>query len=148
MKKNCSGLTIIELLIATTVFLTATVGLVYSYLKCMELADLGRNSSLAIQAIKSKIEDIKNTDFAAVTPTFDNTTFTAPGITNGRGVVYINATSSIHLLQIKVVFCWRQQNGRIIGEDRDLDGVLDAGEDKNANGEIDSYAQAITNIYG
>lgn len=147
MRPNKRGMTLIEILIATVIFLVAIVGLVYSYLKCMELADLGRNSSLAMQAIESKVEDIKNTPFASIYSTYNNATFTTSAITNGRGVVYID-NSNAHFYQIKVVFCWKQQNGRVIGEDTNLNGSLNAGEDKNGNGQIDSYAQIITYIYG
>lgn len=130
---------------AAAVFLIAVVGIVYSYLKCLELQDFGRCVSIATQAVKSKIENIKNTSFSSIYATYNNTTFTANGL-NGRGVVYVNNSNS-KLLQIKVVFCWKQPNGRLVGEDSNLNGVLDAGEDKNANGQIDSYVQITTNIF-
>lgn len=138
--------TLVETLVATGVFLIATIGIMYSYLKCLELTEIGRNASIAVQAVKNEMEDIKNSNFTTLYATYNNATFTAAGI-NGKGVVYVD-NSNPALLQVKVVFCWQQQNGRLIGEDADLDGVLDAGEDKNGNGQIDSYVQIQTNIYG
>lgn len=41
--------------------------------------------------------------------------------------------------------CYREKN-RIIGEDANLNGVLDAGEDDNENGELDSPAHIETVI--
>lgn len=143
---NHKGVTLPELMIAAVVFLVAIVGILYSYLKFMELQDMGRNVSIATQAVRNKMENIKNTDFAMLFATHNNTTFTVAGI-NGRGVVYVN-TANPALVQIKVVFCWRQPNGRLVGEDTNLNGALNAGEDQNGNGQIDSYAQVTTNIFG
>jgi hypothetical protein len=42
--------------------------------------------------------------------------------------------------KIRIVACWRNQNGRVIGEDKNLNGTLDAGEDLDGNGLIDSPA--------
>ncbi|MBI5554451.1 MAG: prepilin-type N-terminal cleavage/methylation domain-containing protein [Elusimicrobia bacterium] len=42
------------------------------------------------------------------------------------------------LLEVVITVCWRAKDGRIIGEDTNLNGVLDAGEDMNANSELDS----------
>ncbi len=138
--------TMAELLVASCIFLIAVVGIVYSYLKCMELAEIGRNASLAVQEVRTKMEEIKAANFSTVLATYNNTTFNVNNL-NGKGVIYINNTNP-DLLVIKVVFCWKQQGGRLIGEDADLDGVLDAGEDKNANGQLDSYVQVVTNLYG
>lgn len=48
------------------------------------------------------------------------------------------------LLRVKAVICWKDKN-RVFGEDQNLNGVLDAGEDINKNGEIDSpcYAETV-----
>ena len=113
----------------------------------MELEELGRNSQLALSAINSEIEDIKNTDFNTIVATYDNATFSAPAGLTGIGKVYID-DSNPELFVVKVLFCWRQSNRRIIGEDTNLNGTLDAGEDKNANNQLDSYVQVQTQIFG
>ena len=55
--------------------------------------------------------------------------------------------SNPDLLHVSVVFCWKQPNGRVLGEDKDLDGQLDVGEDMNSNGRLDSIVQIETYIY-
>jgi len=49
------------------------------------------------------------------------------------------------LLQATVSVCWRQKN-RVIGEDKNLNGALDAGEDANGNKIIDSPVELTTLI--
>ena len=143
---NSKATTMIELVVATGVFLIAVTGILYSYLECLQLQDLGRNISITTAAVKNKIEEIKNANFSSIYTTYNNTTFMATGVT-GKGVIYVN-NSNPDLLVIKVVFCWKQPNGRVIGEDKNLNGILDAGEDANGSGQIDSYVQVSTQIYG
>ena len=147
MIRNNKGLSLPEIMVASVVFILATVGILYSYLKCMELQDVGRNVSIVTQAVRNKMENIKNSTFSTLSATYNNTTFTTAGIT-GRGVVYVDAVTDPNLVQVKIAFCWKQPNGRVIGEDTNLNGVLNAGEDKNANGQIDSYVQITTKIFG
>ena len=49
------------------------------------------------------------------------------------------------LLDVHVAACWTTR-GRTVGEDRNCNGMLDAGEDVNGNGVIDSPAMASTRI--
>lgn len=73
----------------------------------------------------------------------------APSVSDFRGRVYVNnihpgtTASTTNLLRAKVVICWKDKGG-IIGEDKNLNGALDAGEDINGNGEIDSPCQLET----
>jgi hypothetical protein len=61
-------------------------------------------------------------------------------------VVYMNDVNP-DLLEITISVCWRQ-GGRVMGEDTDLDGNLDAGEDKSSplNGIIDSPVELVTRV--
>ena len=147
MIQNNKGLSLPEIMVASVIFIIATVGILYSYLKCMELQDLGRNVSIVTQAVRNKMENIKNSTFNTLNATYNNVTFTTAGI-NGRGVIYIDDVTDPSLVQVKIAFCWKQPNVRVIGEDTNLNGVLNAGEDKNANGQIDSYVQITTKIFG
>ncbi|MBF0387501.1 MAG: prepilin-type N-terminal cleavage/methylation domain-containing protein [Candidatus Omnitrophica bacterium] len=145
-RSSRSGMTLVEVLVAVSVVLIAVIGILYSYAKAIELNAIGQGSVIATQAVKNKIEQIKGTAFSTIFTTYNNTTFTAVGL-NGRGLVTVDRSNS-RLLEVKVIFCWRLGSGRIIGEDRDLDGVLDAGEDANGNGQLDAYVQIVTRIYG
>jgi len=142
---NKSGFTLVELLISTVVFSFAFIGLLLSFVRSMELHEASRNTSFALTAVKSRLETIQNTTFSEIYSTYDGLTFTDSGL-NGIGVSYVD-NSNLNLLEVVVPFCWQQKNGRIIGEDANLDGALDAGEDANLNGRIDSPAQVITYIY-
>lgn len=139
------GLTLVELLVATVVFSMAFIGLLMSFVRSMELHETSRNTSCAIAAVRSRLEVIKNTDFADIEATYHNVTFTDSSI-SGIGVSYVDA-SNPDLLEITICFSWKQKNGRIIGEDSDLDGVLDSGEDTNSDGRLSSPAEVITYIY-
>jgi type II secretory pathway pseudopilin PulG len=145
-RNSSRATTLVELMVAVSVFLIAIIGILYSYLKCLELQDIGRSVSIATQAVRNQMETIKNSTYNTVYTTYNNATFTTTGI-NGRGVVYVNNTDT-SLLQVKVAFCWKQANGRLLGEDSNLNGVLNSGEDTNGNGKIDGYVQITTNIYG
>lgn len=133
------GLTLPELLITTVILLPLFMGTILSFIKCMELSEMARHSSMAVLACKNKMAEIENTAFAQVHSTFNNTTFTAPDL-NGTGVVYID-DSNPDLLEITASFSWRERTGRVVGEDLDLDGQIDAGEDINNNGILDSAVQ-------
>ena len=140
------GMTLVEIMVSTCVFLMAVVGILYSFVKCIELNEIGRESTIAVVGVKNKLEEIKSVNISSIFTTYDNTTFTITGL-NGKGVIYVDNSNS-RLLEVKVVFCWRLMGGRIVGEDTNLNGVLDTGEDKNGNGQIDSNVQIVTRIYG
>ena len=149
MTKNAvrkAGFTLVEVIVATAVFLMAAVGGIYTFSKCLQLSEAGRTSMIALQAVKNKLEEIKAADFFTVYGTYNGKTFTTTGL-NGIGKIYVDNTNA-KLFVVKVVFCWRLANGLVVGEDRNLNGVLDAGEDKNGNNEIDSVVEVLTQIYG
>jgi hypothetical protein len=143
---NCKANSLPELMVATTVFLIAVVAILFSYIKCAQLQDMGRNISLTTAAVKNKMEEIKDTSFSTIYATYNQKTFTTTGV-KGIGVIYVN-NSNPDLLVVKIAFCWKQPTGLVIGEDKNLNGVLDAGEDKDGTGQIDSYVQISTQIYG
>lgn len=140
-----SGFALAEVMIAAVVMILAFVGMLMTYVRCMELNEMSRNKSLATRAAKSRMEQINNSLFSQLSVNFQGTPFFEAGI-NGAGVSYIDATDP-ELVQITVTFCWAQKNGRVVGEDADLDGVLDAGEDANGNGMLDSSVQLVTVRY-
>ena len=55
--------------------------------------------------------------------------------------VWYSAPGGYSLLEIVITISWRTRDGRIFGEDTNLNGALDAGEDKNSNGRYDSPVQ-------
>jgi hypothetical protein len=119
------------------------------FLYASTIADIARNKTLAVTDASSTLEEIRDhtfeditTDYASAgTPgdTFDLTTLT------GKGKIYIDATNP-ELLVVKTVVCWQNKYNRTIGEDLDFDGVLDAGEDVDGDGEISSPVELVTYI--
>lgn len=137
--------TLAELLIAAVVMILTFGGILFSYLKCLELAEISRNSSTAVHASKSRMEQIKNTTFDQIKATYNNTTFLIAGLT-GTGVSYVDDTNP-NLLKITITICWRQSNNRIFGEDTNMNGILNVGEDKNANAMLDSPTTMVSYIF-
>ena len=139
-----TGFTLAELLIAAIVFIPAVSGILISYINCLELSDQSKTFSLAVHGVKSRFEEIKNTSFSQIKANYNNVTFTAANL-NGIGVSYVDDANPI-LLKVTVTFCWKQGNGRVLGEDKNLNGQLNTGEDQNGNGLLDSPAQLVSYI--
>ena len=144
--KSISGFTLVEVLMAAMVFIVAFLGILTSYIRCMELSETSKNASMALAAAKSQMETIKNyTVFNDILSTYDNVGFAVNGLT-GKGVSYVQEIDT-DLLKITVSVSWKQRQGRIIGEDKNLNGQIDAGEDQNSNGQLDSPVELVTYIY-
>jgi prepilin-type N-terminal cleavage/methylation domain-containing protein len=139
------GFTLVEVLISAVILVFVFSGILLSFVRCLELSEMSRNTSNALAAVKNHVEDIKNTSFSNIPATYDDATFAWASL-NGIGVSYVD-TSNPNLYVITVSFCWQQKNGLIVGEDTNLNGVLNPGEDSNGNGMIDSPVQIVTAIY-
>lgn len=69
-----------------------------------------------------------------------------PGDFDGAGTIYMNVNgwddplsmTQPNFLEVVVVISWEGSFGRIIGEDTNLNGVLNSGEDTNGSGLLDS----------
>lgn len=133
-----------ELMIAALILAMVIAGLLVSYISCLQLTDSARNTSLAMNAAQAKSEEIEEHAYDDIKNDYNNVSFT-PANQNGKGVSYVDDTNS-NLLKVTVTVCWRQTRGRVVGEDKDLDGQIDAGEDINVNGILDSPAEIVTYI--
>ena len=142
--KGTEGFALVEVMVSAVIMILAFVGILVTYMKCMELNEMSRNKSMATKAAKTRMELINTSAFSSLTANYNNIPF-LPAV-RMAGVSYINTTNP-DLAQIVVSVCWRQKNGLLVGEDADLDGVLDAGEDTNGNGMIDSPVQLVTFRY-
>ncbi len=144
IKRN-KGFALVEVMIAAVIMVLAFVGILVTYMKCMELNEMSRNKSNATRFCKTRMEVINMAAFSALVTTYNRLAF-FPVAGSSAGVSYVTLINP-SLAQITVSYCWRQKNGLIIGEDRDFDGVLDPGEDTNGNGIIDSPVQLVTYKY-
>lgn len=142
-RKN-SGFTLLELMIGAVVLIVALVGLIAAYTGCFMLNEGARNLTIAINGAQDKMEEIRNLSFDQIAGQ-DGTNFETDGLrdSDSEGIVEVDS-SNPDLLVVTVTICWRQKGGRIIGEDSNLNGNLDTGEDVNGNNQLDSPAQLVT----
>ena len=142
--RNNKAMTMTELLAAVLLILPLSAGVMLTIVNCMQYADTAVNYRQALAAAQNRMIQMENTPFNQVLNTFNSSSYTY-GPLNGRGmgisyVIEVNPG----LLQITSVFCWRDKNGRVYGEDLNLNGALDTGEDANLNDRIDSIASLTT----
>lgn len=146
-----SGFTLIEVMLAGTILTIALLAILLVYMNCFELFFTSRNLTYATNAIHRKIEEIRDHPFDDITNFYTqpgNRTFDVDDIQTGSmGVIYIDPSNTDpDFREIVVSVSWRQRANRIIGEDLNLNGIRDAGEDINDNLILDSPAQLITLI--
>ena len=146
--RNISGFTLVELLLATIILAIVLAGLIQVFIRCSVLTELSNNVTAAMSEAQGKMEEIRNYNFNSIATDyvgggslnpFDLTELT------GKGVIYINSGNA-ELLEVKIVINWQNKYGRIVGEDLDLDGVLDAGEDINGDNQLSSIATVVSKI--
>ena len=147
MKRKKDAFTLVELLIVVGILAVVIVGMMRIFIYATITPQLAANKTQAVSEAQDKIEEIRNYNFDSIATAYagggtPGNTFT-PNAIDGIGVVYIDS-SNASLLEIKVVVSWRDRYGRMIGEDINLNGMLDTGEDLNSNGEIDSMVSLTT----
>jgi len=151
--------TLVEVLIATVIVVIALCGIMATYVSCFELLYVSKNVSIATNAAQGLMEEIRghrNPCSSSTIPFtqiandyncsdsetgYNDLNFIVNNMPTSRGVVSIDDTDP-ELLRITISVCWKQNN-RLFGEDKNLNGVLDAGEDANGNSIIDSPVQLI-----
>ncbi len=144
---STSGYSLAEILITSAALIIVIAGLIQLFIYGSRLSDLSRAMSFAITEAQAKMEEIRNSTYTTITANYASGG--SPGNTftmtqgNGRGIIYIDSTNA-NLLQIDIVVSFSLPSGRVIGEDLDLDGNLDAGEDTNGNGRLDSPATIVS----
>jgi len=142
--RSKKGFTLPEILLAAVIASFALCGILLTYITCLDTVKLSKNVSIATSAAQGLIEDIRSTPFPQIITNYDQLIFTVNNIPSSRGIVYVDDTNP-ELLLVTVSVCWKQGN-RIIGEDTNLNGALDAGEDTNGNGIIDSTVELVTQV--
>jgi Tfp pilus assembly protein PilV len=138
------GFSLAEILIAIIILIVAISSILMTYIACFVLIDTVKNVNIATTAAQGVIEEMRSTPFTQIYDNYNGLVFTLNDIPQSRGIVYVNDTNP-ELLEVTVSICWKHRN-RVIGEDSDLDGVLDFGEDTNSNGIIDSPVTLTTKI--
>ena len=144
-KNNKSGFTLLELMIGVGVLIVALVGLLGVFAHMISLNENSGKLSLAVAACQAKLEEMRNSSFTDLYTTYNGTSFNPNGFSSGeaKGAISIN-NSNAKLLQVFVSVSWMTRSNRVIGEDKNLNGVRDAGEDLNGNLRLDSPGQIAT----
>lgn len=146
-KNNNNGFMLAELVVLLGILAVAVTSILQLFIHTNTLAEMAGHKTAAVSEAQTKIEQIRTVSFDDIATNYSSggtpgNTFDT-SLLRGKGVIYIDASNS-ELLEVEVVVCWRDNFDRIIGEDLDLDGVLDSGEDINANGKIDSPVRLVT----
>jgi len=131
---------------ATAILAFTLVGILSTYVTCLVLITTSQNVNAATNAAQGIIEEIRSTPFTQAVANYNGMVFTVNDVPSSVGVVYVDDSTNAEFLDVAVSVCWRQGN-RVIGEDANLNGTLDAGEDTMiANGIIDSTVQLKTQV--
>ncbi len=157
LKKGKRGFSLYELLLAACILAVTLATLLGLYLTCLELNEINRKKTLAISDLKSKMEEIKNTPFANLSTTssggtFNNTeTFQLASFPAGEAIgrieiQYVLGDSFGYLMKsVRLVASFRAGR-RVIGEDKNLNGALDGGEDTSGNSLLNGPVELETYI--
>jgi len=154
------GFSLAEILLAVAILAFALCGILAMHTTCLVLMATSKNVNIATNAAQGLIEEIRSAPFAQIedgsleindqpfveiSSNLYRCKFPVDVLPSNMVVVYVDVTNP-ELLEVTISVCWEQGN-RIIGEDTNLNGVLDAGEDKSPyNQIIDSPVELVTRI--
>jgi len=144
--KFITGFTLIELLLTVTMLAFCLCGILMTYINMFFLSDLSRDITLATNAVQAKMEEIKKTAFDNLS-VLNGTTFDLAGFSGStaKGLVEVTNTGYSDLKRARVSASFKSRF-QTVGEDRNFNGVLNSGEDADANGRIDSPVELVTLI--
>jgi len=142
--RSKKGFVLPEVILACAIAAFAISGLLLMYVTGMDLIRISKNASIATSAAQGLIEEIRNTPFPDIVTNYNGLKFSVNNIPSSSGVVYINDTDPEFLL-VTITVCWRQGN-KTVGEDLNLNGQIDTGEDSNNNLILDSPVELITQV--
>jgi|GEM_PF-6594669 prepilin-type N-terminal cleavage/methylation domain-containing protein len=155
--KRMKGLTLVEVLVAMSILAVVALSMFMIYPALFENVTLSSENMKAFEAAKRQMEtltamnytDLYNVSYNT-TPTANN--FTPANLPSSTGVYYVkrltyaNLTDISNLLDLEVVVSYKA-GVRTIGEDQNLNWILDAGEDIDSNGKINSTIKLSTLIF-
>ena len=144
-----SGMTLVELMVAVLLLLPILTVVMQNFITCMTLNSSSEDTSKVIWQERSLLAAMEKTSFHDIKGTYDKKTFPLAG-PQGYLTTYVDEANSItdtDLLVVYISATWKDRSGRYTGEDVNLNGTLDAGEDKNGNDRLDSNVGFSTFIY-
>lgn len=145
-KRILMGFTLAEVLLAAAILALSLCGILLAYVRMFVLSDLCRDFTKVTNGLQTKMEEIKRTSFdnllALNGARFELNGFAA---SDAEGVVEVTNTAYSDLKRVRIIASFKSRN-KVIGEDVNLNGVLNTGEDSNNNGRLDSPAELISLI--
>ena len=121
--KNTKGMTLVEVMITTLVFVSAVVALGGAIISCVNLIDITREQDVAVTDLKNIMEKIRATPFDSITTQFPDGLTHGPGgdayanmlegysLTN-EAITVSYADVSSDPLEILVTITWQSKRGR------------------------------------
>jgi len=116
-------------MICAAILVGLLVGLLSIYVYCFDLQETAKNTTLALNAARGKLEEIKSSAFTAIQPAYYNNgngqIFSLLPALNGIFKVTLTGTdpanpgyvtgSNKNLIDLRIAACWKQRGGRIVG---------------------------------
>ena len=137
--------TLIELVIGVGVLLMTILGLLAVYNQSLVLNTYSRGHTLALQSVQGKMEEMRDHTYSQLVTDYGGApgnTFNPAGL-NGKGVIFLDNVSVPGITSVRIIVCWKEKE-RLFGEDTNLNGALDGGEDRNGNGLLDSPVEIVS----
>lgn len=148
-------MTLIEVVTAAGIVAFALCGLMLTFMNFSAFNSLSEYYVRAGNAMQSRLEEISALPFANLSG-LNNTNFTVAGFPSGdaTGVIQVSSVGNFtDLRKVRLVVSFRTRhtlstNGtRVIGEDANLDGILNASEEAHAQGKLEMVTM-IANFTG
>jgi len=138
------GFTLVELAIGIAVFAIAACGVLPLYIYTSSIAESAGEVISVMNMAKAELEN------NILTANFDNLSSYSVLSNNLHGestaCEVVNYGGNADLKQVVIAISYRNKSGRVVGEDQNLNGQLDAGEDTNLDARLSSPCQIFTVI--
>ena len=139
------GFTLLELAIAVAIFILAICGIISLFVSLSGLADSAGNITRMVNVARGEFEtNIRNANFDSLA----TYSLLPPAIPNNMSLIcYIQNHPTIKdVKQVLLVVSYRQRGNYVFGEDKNINGILDGGEDTDGNGRLSSICEIATFI--
>ena len=151
-----AGFTLVEVLVSAFIMSITLAAILGGFLGNMHLTNVA-TSKVAMQTQLDRfVEGLRQQPFATLTgrvrsqhrSSDDDAGFVLPTGYQGELLVEYKLVTygSVNAVEVTMDPIWREGQNRMIGEDANLNGVLNAGEDRNGNGRLDSPSQITIRI--
>lgn len=143
------GFTLVEILISVTIMVLAITSTLQILNYLIQLQEANDIALLCMNVAQGYMDEVREMNYEDIIGNCNNETFSLNELTNRNiqhcAVAYAAEIEPGDLTEVKVVICYKVKN-RTYGEDKNFNGLLDAGEDANGNGQIDSSCSVSTVI--